>query len=623
MVLACGPLSQEASRTHDIADAQNTAWVARHGLNAAQYQNEFNNLVAQGYRPTYISGYAVNNEARFAAIFDRIPNTAPWVARHNLTAAQYQTEFDRLASQGYRPVLVNGYTVGSQDFYVAIWEQRSGPAWIARHGMTSANYQDEFNKQLQAGYRLTHVSGYSVNGSERYAAIWEKSSGSPWAARHGMDAATYQAEFNRLNASGYRLVLVSAFTVNGQDRFAAIWEQRGGLPFIARHGLDSASYQTAFDDLRYQGYRPAVVSGYGSGANPQFAAIWHNTQYSAADLNHIDSVVEALRKSKGVPAISIAIAKDGRLVFAKAYGDADKENGIPASSSHRFRIASISKPITATAILKLVDAGRLSLDQKVFGPQGVLGDDYGFKRPYNPGIVDITIRQLLQHTAGGWTNDGSDPMFTHPEMSSSELISWVLDNRPLDHVPGTFYAYSNFGYCILGRIIEKASGVSYQTFVKQNVLAFSPSAVVGGDTLSARLPNEVKYYDQGFSPYGMKIARMDSHGGWVISPIDLVRFGVSVDRFNTKPDQLSTASLNAMITGSSANPSYGLGWSINSVGNYWHNGSLPGTSSILVRTSGGFVWSAITNSRENSPDIDGMMWSVVNGVSTWPLVDLF
>lgn len=311
------------------------------------------------------------------------------------------------------------------------------------------------------------------------------------------------------------------------------------------------------------------------------------------------------------------------MVFAKAYGQADKESGAEAHTSHLFRIASISKPITASAILRLVDAGRLSFDQKVFGPQGILGDAYGTMRPYNPGITDITIRHLLQHTADGWTNDGSDPMFTHPEMSAAQLITWVLDNRPLDHTPGTSYAYSNFGYSILGRVIEKLSGTSYQAFVKQTVLASSPSMQISGDTLADRKSNEVKYYDTGYSPYAMKVARMDAHGGWLASPIDLVRFGVSADGFSTKVGQVSASSLKAMITGSTANPGYGLGWAVNSVGNYWHDGSLPGTASILVRTSGGFVWSAITNSRDNSPNIDGMMWSVVNGVSHWPATDLF
>jgi urease beta subunit len=111
--------------------------------------------------------------------------------------------------QGYRLTLVSGYSVGGEDRYAAIWEQVSGPAWVARHGMTSAGYQREFDRLVGQGYRLTLVSGYSVGGEDRYAAIWEQVSGPAWVARHGMTSAGYQQEFDRLVAQGYRLRLVS------------------------------------------------------------------------------------------------------------------------------------------------------------------------------------------------------------------------------------------------------------------------------------------------------------------------------------------------------------------------------------------------------------------------------
>lgn len=622
---SCGPRSAStSSTTASLSDARDLPWVARHGLNTDQYQAEFERLAGLGYRPSYVSGYELNNEARYAAVFEQDPGSVPWIARHGMTSEQYQKEFTSIVNQGYRPTLVNGYSVGNQDYYTAIWELRDGPAWFARHGMSSEDYQNEFDKQLAAGFRPIHVSGYNAYGVERYAAIWEQSIGPAWTARHGMSADEYQMEFDRLGQAGFRLVHVSAFTVNDQDRFAAIWELRNGLPFIARHGLNAETYQQSFDDYRYQGYRPAVISGYGSRGTDRYAAIWHNTAYSATELNRIDAIVENVRSSSGIPGISIAIAKDGRLVFAKGYGFADRENQIALRPSHLFRIASLSKPITATAILKLSEQGRLNLDQTVFGPNGILGDSYGSLRPYNPGVADITIRQLLNHTSGGWTNDASDPMFLNPEMDQTQLISWVLDNRPLNNTPGTVYAYSNFGYSLLGRIIERVSGQSYQDWVKQNVLFASPQMAIAGDSRAARRPNEVVYYDVNTeAPYSMKVARMDAHGGWLGSPIDLLRFGVSVDSFAGKPDQLSFLSLTDMVQGSLANPNYALGWVVNSLGNYWHDGSLPGTSSILVRTSGGFVWSALTNSRENNPNIDAMMWDVNGAVDGWPTFDLF
>ena len=100
---------------------------------------------------------------------------AEWVARHGMTSEQYQNEFDKLTGQGYRLTDVSGYSIGDQDRYAAIFEKKTGPAWVARHGMTSEQYQNEFDKLTGQGYRLTDVSGYSVGDQDRYAAIFEKS----------------------------------------------------------------------------------------------------------------------------------------------------------------------------------------------------------------------------------------------------------------------------------------------------------------------------------------------------------------------------------------------------------------------------------------------------------------
>ena len=160
-----------------------------------------------------------------------------WAARHGLTSDQYQVEFDKLVGQGFRLVHVNGYTVAGSDRYAAIWDKSPSPGWVARHGMTSAQYQAEFDTRVAQGFRLVEVSGYTVNGSDRYAAIWDKTPSPGWSARHGMTSAQYQAEFDKHVGLGFRLVLVSGYEVNGQDRYAAIWSKAGGPAWAARHGL--------------------------------------------------------------------------------------------------------------------------------------------------------------------------------------------------------------------------------------------------------------------------------------------------------------------------------------------------------------------------------------------------
>jgi CubicO group peptidase (beta-lactamase class C family) len=607
------------------APVGSTSWVARHNLTGDQYQTEFNKWVGQGYRLTYVNGYAVGSEARYAAVWDKVSTTAAWTARHGLTSAQYQTEFNALTAQGYRPILVSGYGVSGVAYYAAIFEKSSVSGWIARHDMTAAQYQTEFNNQTAAGYRPLHISAFSVGGQDRYAAIWVNTPGPAWVARHAMTSSQYQTEFNTRVSQGYQLTQVSGYTISGAERYAAVWEQVSGAPpWTARHGMTGSGYQLEFDDLRYQGYRPMVVSGYDVGGSTRYAAIWVNVAFSASDLNKIDTIVNKYFTQQPSVGLSFAVTQNDRLVFAKGYGQADKASGAPVRTNSLFRVASVSKPITSAAIMSLIQDGKLGLNDKVFGSGAVLGTTYGSKA-YTTRIKNITVRHLLEHIAGGWTNDGNDPMFQQPSLDAPALISWTLDNQPQVNDPGTTYAYSNFGYCILGRIIEKKTSMGYEAYVKSRLLtpAGASAMTIGFDTLAQRLPNEVVYY--GGSPYSMKVHRMDSHGGWIASPVDLLRFVSRVDNLGVAADFLTPATIGVMTTPGSVNPGYARGWAVNTSNNWWHSGYLPGTLSEIARLSNGFNFAMMTNSNgpSNDPNLDAMMWEVIGGVGAWPSYDLF
>lgn len=348
----------------------------------------------------------------------------------------------------------------------------------------------------------------------------------------------------------------------------------------------------------------------------------------ATDIPELDALVENYMTRFKVPGLQLAITKQGKLVYAKSYGKADVSAGEDVNNTSLFRVASVSKPITGIAIMKLAEEGKLNLNDKVFGTGGILGTAYG-----NPGaaVASVTVEQLLQHTSGGWGNSVNDPMFSNPQMTAAQLITWTLANRPLTSTPGTRYDYSNFGYCVLGRVIEKVTGQTYEQYVQSALLQPSGISrmVIGGNQLKDRKPFEVVYYGQNNeNPYLYNIARMDAHGGWIASATDLARLLVKADGFNSPSDLLKTQSISRMTTGSGPNPGYANGWSVNSAGNWWHTGSLPGTSSEIVRTSGGYCWAILCNTRISSgqfnQELDELIWKVVNNTSVkWPTKDLF
>jgi len=348
------------------------------------------------------------------------------------------------------------------------------------------------------------------------------------------------------------------------------------------------------------------------GLRPAYAA-----EPTAAERAAIDDIARSVVAEFKIPGLSIAIAAKGQPAYAKGYGFADRESGEPVTPRSTFRIASLSKPITAVAIFTLIERGRLRLSDKVFGPGALLGTDYGTP-PYVRGIDQITVDHLLTHTSGGWPNDITDPMFSNAGRNHRELIAWVLANQKAAHAPGEKYAYSNFGFCVLGRIIEKLSGQTYQAFVREQILAGRGIADmrIAGNTREQREVSEVAYYGSGGDPYRLDVARMDSHGGWVASAPSLIRFLLGL------PDLLRPDSLRTMLTPSPLQASYARGWRVNDKGTHWHTGSLAGTTTLMVRTASGLCWTALTNGRERGAGsyaeaIDRMMWNMVRKVPAW------
>jgi CubicO group peptidase (beta-lactamase class C family) len=201
---------------------------------------------------------------------------------------------------------------------------------------------------------------------------------------------------------------------------------------------------------------------------------------------------------------SVAIAKDGKLIFARGFGYADTASMTETQPYSLFRIASISKLVTAIAIMKLNEEGKLSLDGKVFGPDGILNDPY-FDNPKDKRVYDITVEQLLGHE-GGWTQRYGDQMFmplvvaenlgVQPPVDTKAILRFAL-NKNLHYTPGKGRAYSNLGYSVLGLIVEKVSGMSYEDFCRKEIL--EPLGIydmrLAHNLASEKAPFEVSYYE--------------------------------------------------------------------------------------------------------------------------------
>lgn len=375
----------------------------------------------------------------------------------------------------------------------------------------------------------------------------------------------------------------------------------------------------------------------------------------AAGMESFDRLVPRLMDRWDVPGGAVAVVKDGRLVFARGYGLANRSTQAAVTPSARFRVASLAKPLTSAAVLRLVENGRLDLDDRVFD----LLDEFRPSGPADPRIDDITVRMLLRHT-GGWDIEelGFDPMFESvriaraegedPPASAETVIRFML-KRDLNFDPGTRFAYSNFGYCVLGRLVARVTGRSYESYVKNSVLSRTGISRmrIGATRSENRADDEVRYFhdepadsvfpDEGSvpAPYGgFYLQAMDAHGGWIASPIDLLRFVTHVDDRGPVADVLSSDTLGMMTSRpdtdhwDGSDYYYGMGWLVRpSPDNWWHTGSLPGTTSLMVRTGEDLSWAALFNRRSSDREflsaLDRTLWEAARSVSAWPERDLF
>ncbi|MDP4187216.1 MAG: serine hydrolase domain-containing protein [Bacteroidota bacterium] len=377
-----------------------------------------------------------------------------------------------------------------------------------------------------------------------------------------------------------------------------------------------------------------------------------NSYSSNPIMDQIDDHVDNFLHKWGVVGASVAIAKNGRMVYAKGFGYADRETGEPVKPGSLFRIASVSKLITATTIMHLVEKGELKLTDKPFGPQGILNDP-AYQKIADPRVGTITINQLLNHT-GGWNVRFGDPMFrpigiarfmhSTPPADMNTIIRYVLGQK-LSFEPGTRYHYSNFGYAVLGKIIEKITGMNYEAYVDQSILW--PLGIfdmrIGKTAPEDRMRNEVKYYEMGKiqktvpidgskqlvpRSYGNDIEDLEGAGGWIASAASILKLVVAIDGNDGSPDILSSESIKTMtdpvLTGYRP-----LGWiRIDDQGTWMRTGTMSGSSAVVVRQNDGVDWVVLFNSSIQyrfliHKDMFRLMSQVISGLSTWPSIDLF
>ncbi len=349
-----------------------------------------------------------------------------------------------------------------------------------------------------------------------------------------------------------------------------------------------------------------------------------------------DQFLQNFIQKYNFPGASLAVAKNGQIIHTSTAGYADVEKKIAPTPETVFRIASSSKPITVIAVFQLLEKSDTGIDaalnRPAFGVKGYLPE---YKKIKDKRILKITLRDLLQHT-GGWdsSKDNYDPQYDLYKIAkkmkvkapadAKTVIRYMLQYQSLDVDPGKEYHYSNLGFNILARIIEKLSGETYEQYVVNHIM--SPLGItdmkIAGSRQQDLLPNEARYYDDPRSPLATSqwdgktqgplaynefyFPTMDGHGGWLGTPSDLVKIlhGVTPALGGVQLLKPETVKIMTAPVANISNPTAGLGWVIREDGKeISHAGALEnGTLAYFVRRPNNSAW-AITFNRLPVKDI--------------------
>ncbi|MBX3277539.1 MAG: beta-lactamase family protein [Acidobacteria bacterium] len=321
-----------------------------------------------------------------------------------------------------------------------------------------------------------------------------------------------------------------------------------------------------------------------------------SSELSPELLKQIEAIIESEREKHKMPGLSVAIGMNNRLVYSRGFGAADLEHNVAARPDTVYRTASIAKAMTATAVMQLVDAGRIDLDAPV--------NKYCLAFPEKQ--WPVTTRQLLGHLGGvRHYNTSAEAAGTRHFTSIVESLT-IFRQDPLLHEPGTKFNYTTYGYTVLGCAIEGASGMTYEDYMKARVFARAGMTNTGIDHFRLVIPNRASGYAlvtqavhqqlpeverKIFKPGDIGNAALHDTsmkipgGGLVSTAVDLVRFAAAVNTGAIAGDKSRALMWTVQKTSDGKETGYGLGWGVSGEGDRLlvsHSGGQAGTSTLLT-----------------------------------------
>jgi CubicO group peptidase (beta-lactamase class C family) len=508
-----------------------SGFEAYHGVDAATHQQRVDNLAPAGFRPVALNVSGDPHDPRYAAVWVARPGGPAWVAVHGLSAQAYQDKFNELTGQRYAPTIVTATGPAGSESFAAVFEQGIHEQWFARHDLREDGIQQENDNAAAQGFRPRSLAVYGTPDDRRFAGIWVKNTNAVMWSWWWLPQEDYQRYFDALVSASLRPAMLS---VAPDGRLLAGFQGDDVGRWHARHGINAAEYQTEFDLRVSEGLRPIAIAAGGTDAPAErYAAVfaaddvpmtrrWTATGAESPASAALDEAVRAYMVKYGIRAGTVAVARDATTVAARGYTWA--EPGYPVTRPDtRFRIASVSKLFAAAVTSRLVQAGALTWDTKAFPFVGVTSA-LPAGTPATPSMDTITVEQLVLRTSRLPRDFGDDQrtiaatlgIGTAP-LARDALLRYVYGRPLVSSVPAGGL-YSNVAFYLLTAVIERAAGMPLANALELHVLrelGIRGDVSLGATAAGARQPGEVTTYDDA----GVSASQVDFSPGAVAADV--------------------------------------------------------------------------------------------------------
>ncbi|MDF1561343.1 MAG: serine hydrolase [Bacteroidales bacterium] len=371
----------------------------------------------------------------------------------------------------------------------------------------------------------------------------------------------------------------------------------------------------------------------------------------------IDSIVTNFQNKWKIPGLSVAIAKDGRLIYAKGFGYADTTKKTLVTPNHLFRFSSCTKTMTSLALMQFVENGKIGVEDYVFGKNGILNSSL-YSNISDSIIYLIKVKHLLRHNVGwpdidiiGGNTASIELNLAIPAGIEENVKYFLLQKQEFD--PGTKFRYANVNYFFLGQIISKLSGKTYKDYIIDDFLPGITRVFPAASSINDRHPDAVLHYDyqgemlpwvfdttkivpESYSNYSLP---MLADGAWIMRPIDMVRIILAMDGLDNPKDIINKETLELMTSlNTEIKKPYAMGMYV--LNDRWfHTGAWSwGNGALWMKTKDNVCFAIATNTLPNTGTTEEEKYETMgkylrelvellpkefNNISIYPNLDLF